>query len=289
MTDEALRRLATAQMQRGRDLVGEGGGHALRRATVLFDRAIAIRRGLAASGTPRDRYDLAGAWLNKAEALLALEAASPSDRVLDAFDAAIEMLTAVAGRDRRSTTRLALALQNRALVKRRRPADAWQTASDLFRAIAVLSGEGEVQPDLWTLEATIWANVADAQLDEPEPAAWHRAIESAAVALERVRLVERDDEASCAAGLKARHVACRAHCRLLSRPTTPEPQDLVGRLTDIAEDGLRLARHWQDRGTVRFDGFAQDFFALGRRVYEQYQPHFVAEYDEEFVTLQPGG
>ena len=54
--------------------------------------------------------------------------------------------------------------------------------------------------------------------------------------------------------------------------------DDVHEATDVADDGLVLARRWEHRGVDRFRGIAYDLFRFGARVYARYQPQFLNEF-----------
>lgn len=284
MTDDALRRLATAQMQRGRDLVADGGAEALQRAVVLFDRAVAVRRGLAARGSSNDRYDLAGAWLNKAEALHARGPAESAEVVRAAYDSAVALLRALPlDDDARFRRRLAVALQNRALIQQSSPTLAWRVLPDLFHALDVLRAV-PADAESRTVEASLWNLVALAQLREPDAEAWRRALASATLAVNCTQDAPGRSDAAVALSLCVRHTFCRAAGRLLTWSPEVNPFELVHRATDVVEGGLRLLEPTADRRCPQAD-VAMDLFHFGRSLYERYQPQFAAEFTEEFAPL----
>jgi hypothetical protein len=52
----------------------------------------------------------------------------------------------------------------------------------------------------------------------------------------------------------------------------------VGAATDAVDEGLAIARQWEQRGVDRFRGLAYDLVRFGTRVYRLYQPQFLSEF-----------
>jgi hypothetical protein len=106
----------------------------------------------------------------------------------------------------------------------------------------------------------------------------------ARAAAERAIPMVKDVEAGAAdaaeVGLKARHLLCQILAKSLS--TTPEDDrpipDDVHQASDVADDGLVLARQWEQRGVDRFRPIACDLFRFGGLVYARYQPQFLREF-----------
>jgi hypothetical protein len=55
------------------------------------------------------------------------------------------------------------------------------------------------------------------------------------------------------------------------------PED-VHEATDAVDDGLALARRWEQRGVDGFREIADDLFRFGALVYGRYQPQFLGEF-----------
>ena len=55
----------------------------------------------------------------------------------------------------------------------------------------------------------------------------------------------------------------------------------VHEATDAADDGLALARLWEQKGVDRFRKIACDLFRFGMQVYARYQPQFLSEFTAE--------
>lgn len=85
--------------------------------------------------------------------------------------------------------------------------------------------------------------------------------------------------AAAEGGFKARHILCQALTALLGSSSDDATRlDLVGRITDAVEDGLGLARTWDNAGVTTFRPLATELFHLGALIYENHQPHFLAEF-----------
>ncbi|MGC4084468.1 MAG: hypothetical protein QM736_20720 [Vicinamibacterales bacterium] len=289
MSTEALRQVATAHMQRGRDLVATGERDALRRAVTLFDRAISIRRGTAAAA-PAGRYDSAGAWLNRAEALLALGDPGSLDAALQALDEAVPLLeTLPLDADPRYRRRLVVALQNRAIVRRRIGHDTWKALPDLFKALDVIETDAGLGVDDGRVaRAAVWVNVADAQRAEPDPEAWRRAVVSAQRAVTILDGIEEHDVRAAGIGVMARHVCCEAAALWLARMSSETAAsgfgscaDIVHAASDAVDEALGLIGRWERRGVDTFRATGDDLFEFGRRWYGCYQPQFLAEFEAE--------
>jgi hypothetical protein len=52
----------------------------------------------------------------------------------------------------------------------------------------------------------------------------------------------------------------------------------VHEATDVADEALELARHWERQGVSRFRPIAYDLFRFGARLYAVYQPQFLDEF-----------
>ena len=76
----------------------------------------------------------------------------------------------------------------------------------------------------------------------------------------------------------ARHVLCHTMARHLSATSDGTVTEDVHETTDIVDEGLGLARRWEQAGVVRFRAIAHDLFRFGARVYALYQPHFLDEF-----------
>ena len=110
-------------------------------------------------------------------------------------------------------------------------------------------------------------------------------------ALALVKPYEHEDVAAAEVGMKTRHILCHIAARRLSEHTLSEhPNDEpnvadVHDATDLAEEGLGLAREWERRGVDSFRELASDLFRFGARVYAHYQPQFLREFVGEHIEI----
>jgi len=247
-----------------------------------FDRALELRRRLPTE-VPIHAYGLAACWLNRAETLTRL-GPDHHTMALCAYDEALTLLRPLPlGEDARFSRRLAIALQNRALLLAAQNTPAIADASaGLCNALAVLEGADAMDaPERNYLLAVVWMNLANVHSSEDT-------IDSDALTVALIKTREHEDAAAAEAGLTARHVLCRIAARRLSGQADSETiMANVHDATDLADEGLGLVREWEQRGVNRFRNLASDLFRFGARVYAQYQPQFLPEFlTEQLDPLQ---
>jgi tetratricopeptide (TPR) repeat protein len=283
---EASDALASFFMKKGIHLAQSGNDV---EALPYFDRALELRRRLP-TDLPIHAYGLAACWLNRAEALTRL---GPGHHTLAlcAYDEALALLRPLPlGDDARFSKRLAIALQNRALVLAAHDPPATTDAiATLVEAIAVLDHAESIDlVERDYLLAVVSMNLANTQASEATIVSDIDAWEAARRALALVRTHEHEDAASAEAGLRARHVLCQIAGRRLSvQAESKAVMADVHDATDLADEGLDLVREWERRGVDRFRDLASDLFRFGARVYAYYQPHFLHEYlSEQLDPLQ---
>lgn len=276
---EAIDAEASVLMKRGIGLLSEAGPGAAVEALACFDGALALRRRLPIDQLPILRYGLAACWLNRAEALMSM---GDTALAIEAHDEAILLLTDLPlFDDLRFPRRLAIAHQNRGLALQVR-GDAFADALTAFaQAIAVLEGKAAAQmPDRLYLLAAVWTNVAHAWISvkgTPESRSMARSAARQAIALTVASEAHEADYAEVA--LKARHVLCQAIAGHLSDPTSGDvTRNDIDEATDAVDDGLTVARGWEQKGVTWFRGMACDLFRFGARVYAAYQPQFLTEF-----------
>jgi tetratricopeptide (TPR) repeat protein len=252
-------------------------------ALVQFDRALELRRRLP-TGVPVHAYGLAACWLNRAEALTNL-GPEYHTLTLDSYDEALELLhTLPLDTDARFSRRLAIALQNRALVlAAQNPPETAEAIGTLGEAIAVLDRAAAMDAsERDYLLAVVWMNLANIRTSENMMAGDLAAREGALRALALVKTREHEDVVAAETGLKARHVLCRLAARRLSVEAERETvmEDACD-ATDLADEGLALVHEWERRGVDRFRNLASDLFRFGARIYACYQPRFLNEFVSE--------
>jgi hypothetical protein len=276
----AAERDARAAMRDGLRCVADGPARAPD-AVQCFERALRSRL-LPMPGTSRwRRYALAATWINLASARLDCSQPDDAPAAVQACEAAIAALvplpTVV---DPRLPRRLAIAqhTRGRALLQLGRTADAGTAFAE---AIAVLDAPCSRRvADRDYLRAAAWVALADTQLQDGAANGRSRALHSVTAALQLVRGFEAADVRAADVGLRARHVCCRAVADELAAGLgrLSAADGSVHLATDVAEEGLALARRWEERGMTRFQPIARDLFRFGAGVYARYQPQFLDEY-----------
>lgn len=281
---EALDARASTFMKRGMALVTDRTEPALREALDCFAQAIALREQIPLGVMPGYRYGLAAGWLNRAEAFTALGDPDSRQHAVDAYDRALDILAPLSLSNWRVRHRAIVAHQNRglALLAVDRPDE----AVEALQAAAAIVGDATVDwpPEVTNLRPAVWSNLGKAWLESNRPGDAQEARIAAQRALGAVDAarVETDTDVAAAA-LMARHVWCRAIARMLSEDTAMDEaslQSCVHEATDAVDDGLAIARVWEEQGVDRFRAVATDLVRFGIRVYQRYQPQFF----DEFVT-----
>jgi len=274
---------ASVCMKEGIRLMDDARPEAIGAALQRFNRALELRRRLPIKRFPLLRYGLAACWLNRGDALMRLEASEHTRLALRSYDEALALLRDLPlHEDARFPRRLAIAHQNRglALLSQDNPAFI-EAVREFSKAIEILEHKNaaEITDRVYLLSA-MWINLANAEVAELNTRSEKRAAEAARRVLTLVAGLESNDEHIAEVGIKARHVLCQTMARDLSRITDADPRipSDVHDATDAADDGLALARLWEQKGVDRFRKIAHDLFRFGMRVYARYQPQFLAEF-----------
>ena len=272
---------ASVLMKRGIALMDSGRPDVIPEALDCFNQARELRSRLPIREVPLLRYGLAACWLNRADALVRLGDTAQISTALQSYDEGIALLQDLPfAEDARYSRRLAIAHQNRGLALQAQGmagvADAVTAFGD---AIAVLAHEHAAAiPDRDHLMAVVCVNLAIAQAALGTDESCSRARDAATGAIAIVKEVEERDEHAAEVGLMARHVLCHTMARHLSATSDGTVNEDVHETTDIVDEGLGLARRWEQAGVVRFRAIAHDLFRFGARVYALYQPHFLDEF-----------
>jgi hypothetical protein len=280
---QAINAQASVLMKRGIRLLSEGQPEAVAEALICFDRALELRSGLPIHSDPVLGYGLAACWLNRADALIRLGDASQFPAALRAYDEGIAVMRGLPlGEDARFPRRLAIAHQNRGLALQTQGRTGVVDAIVAFTdAIAILDDDqAALIPDRQYLLAAVWMNLANARASESTEESGVLARGAALRAIALVTDLEVNDTDAAEVGLKARHVLCQTIAGRLSETAAGHeamPED-VHQATDAVDDGLALARRWEQKGVARFRGVAYDLFRFGARVYARYQPQFLDEF-----------
>jgi len=279
---ERINAEASVLMKRGIRHMGEVQADAVTEALGCFDQALALRRDLPFERRPLLRFGLAACWLNRADALKRMGEAEQISAALGAYVEGIDLLLGLPlDEDARFPRRLAIGYQNRGLaLLAHDPPFLEQAETDFNDAISVLSQHAAALiPDRNYLLAGILVNLANTLLVEVTDEGEARALDAVRRALSLAAEVEENDADAAEVGLKARHAVCRTLATRLSRLTSnQQTPDEVHEATDIVDDGLRLARRWEQKGVDRFRAIACDLFRFGARVYARFQPQFLNEF-----------
>jgi hypothetical protein len=271
---------AAGWMRRGIDLLNANTAASLEEAVRCFDRAITLRLTLPLIENPRHSYGLAAGWMNRGDALARLGGSGPLAESVKSYDEALGLLRPLPlDRDPLYPRRLAIAWINRGFaLQKMETAAAGAGAPPCFReALRVLEDSTATTiVDLGLLRAGALTNLAGALMNtSDEPSEEARSLAHRALAL--VKNTEQNDETAAEAGFKARHVLCRAIVAE-SRDGKSIPPELIAAATDAVDEGLALARHWEQRGDSSFRALAEDLFRFGCRVYQAGPPRFLAEF-----------
>ena len=279
--------LGGAWANRGIALLGVPDVRALKDALACFDQALAIRKPLASSAQPWFLYNLAGTWINRGDALLRIGGPESRTQALEAYDCAISLVEPVATTGPSIIRRREMvALINRGRILLDQGSDeSMAKALDSFEKVLSLGREpGRESPnDL----AALWANAASLKARVEINRGLHAQAEhTLREALGGVSGLEEKDPTAADAALGCRLLLASLLQMQVSAlsPTDSRRDSLVATATDIVEEGLALAESWEKRGFERLRPVTAELFRLGVRLYETYQPHFLAEFltDELF-------
>jgi tetratricopeptide (TPR) repeat protein len=271
---------ASDWMHRGMDWMAQGAQGAQEKAIACFNRAIALRRKLPLAENPRHRYGLAAGWMNRADALSRLGTQARRVEAIASYDEALALLRSLPLEDDALyPRRLAIALINQSLVRQKSGAreEIEEAILGCREALAVLENPAALcVTDRRVLRAAALGNLGDALLERGDSSAAEAQV-LARESLALVREVELEDRKAAEAGGNARHVLCCA-IAAQSRDGQTVPAELLALATATVDDGLALARHWEQRGDAGFRALAQDLFRFGCRVHQGGEPGFLVKF-----------
>lgn len=268
-TPDLINAQASTWMKRGIALLTKNTAEALRESLDCFDAAISLRRALPLRESAWYRYVLAAGWMNRGDALTRLHFL---DDAVDSYDEALVLLqTLDLGENPLFRKRLALAWMNRGVTRQKQESPAALISFENALAIAA-------EPSLRAASLTNLGN-ALLQFNSTDLPKTRDAFREALRLLADKELTDID---AAKTGLNARRGICRVIAFQLADAKTPDP-DLVSDATDAAEEALRLIRHWQQRGEIRFRELALEMIHFGARAYQLYQPQFLTEFLTEML------
>ncbi|MCG3150584.1 MAG: hypothetical protein PCFJNLEI_04071 [Verrucomicrobiae bacterium] len=281
---EAINHEASVWMKRGIARLEAGAPAELQEAIGDFDQAIALRCKLPLDANPIFRYGLAAGWMNRGDALTRLGSAENLADAVRSYDAALETLRDLpVEANPLFRRRLAIAWSNRGLsLQAQNTAAALLEAGRSFEtASAVLHGGNAAEiVDRDYLLAAAQMNHANALVRGAPGGSPAQARVMAQQAVALADQAQLQDLAMTEVRLKARYILCQAIAQLLAPLTTTDPisDDLFAEASDAVDNGLALARSWEQQGVTQFRSVAQDLFHFGARIYQMSQPHFLSEF-----------
>jgi hypothetical protein len=274
---------ANARLLRGLALLEENTPVSLREAVRCFDGAIELRRTLPLAENHWFRYGLIAGWMNRGDALTRLGSTEDLNEALRSYDEAFVQLRELPMHESPLfIKRLAIAWLNRGVthLKQATPASVGQAVPCFQEALAAARNFSAVHSaDGAMLMAAAWMNLGNALIQglPPDP---EKAQATAKEALNLCQPMERNDAAFAEISFKARHILCQALAQQLAdrQLASAQRERLLAEASDVVDEGMALARHWEARGEPRFRGPAGELFRFGCRVYQTYQPHFLTEF-----------
>ncbi len=267
-------------MRDGQALESRPSPETLPAALRHYEQAIALLRTLPVA-QPEVRHQLALAAMNRGNALQRHNTPETLDRAIQAYDEAIAFFRTLpldAQPDARNSLGAAWMNRGHAFHLKNEAAALAESVRSQQEAIAILGTLPlEAHPSFRLNLAAAWMNQANALLaiDEDD-----RAAEAARESTSLAAPFERQQPALADVALKARRACCEAIGRLLYRSSRrSEPTDaLADEASDLVDDGLAVARHWEALGVPHFRATAMRLYAFGAQLYRLHLPDFLAEF-----------
>ena len=273
-------------MHRGIDLMDKNSLDMLEQAVRCFDEAIALRSTLPLDEDPFFRYGLSAGWINRGDAIVRMEERRSRTEAIKSYDEALILLESLPLEDNTLyPRRLAITWINRgiALQKQEIPGGGWEAGECFREAIEVLEHPSAREiADRSSLLAGAWTNLAEILMSSAQQNVEDvRAAARKAITL--VQFSEPADVISAEIGLKARHILCRLAVREIS-DGKPLSKAMVSEATDAVDEVMALIRFWKFSGQAHLTKLALETFRFGCRIYENSQPHFLAEFLTECMA-----
>jgi len=271
-------------------LIGAGSPEQLTEAVKNLDEAIALRRDLPAGTDGEFHSALAASWMNRADALTRLNGPENLQEALRSYGEAIAIMRGLPIEENDwFRHRLAVAWMNRGITGGTLggPDNAAEAMKGFDECIALLRDHRLLErPEGKHLLACAWLNKAGALLAQsPDQSA--EAGQAAQETLKLLAGMEDQQPGFADVGLKARHALCRAVSAWLAQEkASAEARDKIGEATDAVDDGMALARLWEERGVPAFKPIEGELFRFGALLYQQCQPQFLAEFVLENLDPQ---
>jgi tetratricopeptide (TPR) repeat protein len=261
---------AQESLRRGQDSEARGEFAA---ALACYDEAIAALRRLP-NGDQEVRRLLGVAWMNCGNALQRFAGDVSLASAVKSYDEAIALLRTLPVEtvpELRNHLGAAWLNRGHALITGGRTAEAVESFGHAIGHLEKLPIGDD--PYFRLNLAGAWTNLAHAHLTtSPETAQ-----QAARTALALLADVEHAHAAFAEMSLRARRALVTAIGGLLV--TGGAGVELASEASDAIDDGLALARHWEERDpTPPLRPLALRLFRLGAQLYRTHQPHFLAEF-----------
>lgn len=276
----------------GQSLETQGTPESLVGAIRNYEEAIAHLRSQP-DASERVRAALGIALMNRGNALQKQFTPAALMAAVSAYDDAIVHLrTLPLDRSAHDRNTLGAAWMNRghAQLARAEPDSVVASIHSFREAIGVLRTLPPDGPISFRMNlAAAWMNEANALLKVQEPV---QALDSAVAAIAVTAPHEKTDCILADIGLKARRAGCEAlgH-RLFVASQRGEPTKEWGdQASDLVDEGLALARHWESQGQQQFRYISARLFRFGTQLYAVHSPGFLAEFILEHLDpeISPG-
>jgi tetratricopeptide (TPR) repeat protein len=279
--------LASLWMHRGMALMNLNAAPALLEAVSCFDRAISLRQTLPVESNHWYCYALSAGWINRADALRQLEHRQCQAEALNSYDEALVLLrTLPLDKNPLYCRRLAITWLHRGVLLQQSRSFQMQfeAVNSVRKAISALEAPSAASlEDHQALLAAAWANLAGA-LTNFFPEETNNAASACVTALSYARAGKRSDPLFVEAFLKAADALCRLILKSRSNQQAPNA-DVLSVATDAIEEILDLVAGRGKQMRPDLIELARRVFRFGCWIYQCYQPHFLAEYVDDYLGL----
>jgi tetratricopeptide (TPR) repeat protein len=279
--------LASLWMHRGMALMNLNSSPALLQAVSCFNQAIVLRQALPIESNHWFRYALSAGWINRADALRQLEQHWSQVEALKSYDEAIVLLrTLPVDQDPLYGRRLAITWLHRGVLLQQGQSfqSQLETVNSFREAIRVLELPNAARfEDHQVLLGAAWANLSGALADlGPDEA--NDAAAACVTALTYARTAKPTDPVFVEVLLKATDALCRVILKNRSNHW-PIRANILTVTTDAIEEILHLIASQGKQIKPDHIELIRRVFRFGCWIYEEYQPHFLAKYIDDYLCL----
>ncbi len=261
-------------------------------AVECFDRAIALRRQLTDSNNDlqANHWGLSAAWLNRGDALQLQSDSGNGRDAIQSFENAIELLKGFDLTENPAfRTRMALAWMKKGAAlatlneqgSRDRTVECLQSYAEAVNVLRPGADEG-IEESVRML-AVVLSNQSRARLQLTREYSVAGETE-AREALELIREIESTEIEFVELGMSTRVTLCKT----IELNTAGATDERNGEITDLAEDGLGIAKTFFKSVAIppHFFPIIGQLFRCGAEAYFRYQPQFLAEYLLDHLDLE---